>query len=274
MKHAGVKQGVGSLLLLLVWFVFPQASAAAELKIAAKAAVLMNAQTGKFLWAQNPDLRLPPASTAKILTALLVLDHSRTSDVVTIPAEALRVSGATTQLRAGEKLSVGDLLHAMLLGSGNDAAIALALHTARSIDDFVEQMNHKAQTLGAVRSRFLNPTGMPHPEQLTTAQDLALITQVALENSEFRKIVGKTTYQWRSRGWQGAIKNSNKLLSSYNGVIGVKTGNTREAGYCLVAAAQRGGQTYIAVVLKSQEKSVWQDATKLLDYGFKNVPSF
>ena len=274
MKHAGVKQGVGSLLLLLVWFVFPQASAAAELKIAAKAAVLMNAQTGKFLWAQNPDLRLPPASTAKILTALLVLDHSRTSDVVTIPAEALRVSGATTQLRAGEKLSVGDLLHAMLLGSGNDAAIALALHTARSIDDFVEQMNHKAQTLGAVRSRFLNPTGMPHPEQLTTAQDLALITQVALENSEVRKIVGKTTYQWRSRGWQGAIKNSNKLLSSYNGVIGVKTGNTREAGYCLVAAAQRGGKTYIAVVLKSQEKSVWQDATKLLDYGFKNVPSF
>jgi serine-type D-Ala-D-Ala carboxypeptidase (penicillin-binding protein 5/6) len=270
MKHAGIKQALGALLLLVAWVIFLQPSAAAELKIAAKAAVLMNAQTGKIIWAQNQQLRLPPASTAKILTALVVLDHSRTSDVVSIPAEALRVSGATTRLTAGEKLSVGDLLHAMLLGSGNDAAIALALHTAASIDNFVERMNHKAHDLGAVLSRFFNPTGMPHPEQLTTAQDLALITQAALENSEFRKIVGKTTYRWKSRGWQGAIKNSNQLLSSYDGAIGVKTGNTREAGYCLVAAAQRGGQTYIAVVLKSQEKAVWRDARQLLDYAFKH----
>jgi D-alanyl-D-alanine carboxypeptidase (penicillin-binding protein 5/6) len=270
MKHAGIKQALGALLLLVAWVIFLQPSAAAELKIAAKAAVLMNAQTGKIIWAQNQQLRLPPASTAKILTALVVLDHSRTSDVVSIPAEALRVSGATTRLTSGEKLSVGDLLHAMLLGSGNDAAIALALHTTASIDNFVERMNHKAYTLGAVRSRFFNPTGMPQPNQLTTAQDLELITQAALEISEFRKIVGKTTYRWKSRGWQGTIKNSNQLLSSYDGAIGVKTGNTREAGYCLVAAAQRGGQTYIAVVLKSQEKAVWQDAKKLLDYGFRH----
>jgi serine-type D-Ala-D-Ala carboxypeptidase (penicillin-binding protein 5/6) len=262
-----------ALLLLVAWVIFPRPGAAAELKIAGKAAVLMNAQTRKIIWAQNQDLPLPPASTAKILTALVVLDHSRTSDVLTIPAEALRVSGATTQLRAGEKLSVGDLLHAMLLGSGNDAAVALALHTRGSIDRFVQRMNHKAHDLGAVGSRFFNPTGMPHPKQLTTAQDLALITQAALENAEFRKIVGKTTYRWKSRGWQGAIKNSNKLLASYDGAIGVKTGNTREAGYCLVAAAQRGGQTYIAVVLKSQEKAVWQDAKKLLDYGFRNAAS-
>jgi D-alanyl-D-alanine carboxypeptidase (penicillin-binding protein 5/6) len=273
MNRAGVNAASVLLLLLLAWIIFPRPSAAAELKIAAKAAVLMNAQTGKILWTQNQDLRLPPASTAKILTALVVLDHSRTSDVVTIPAEALRVAGATTQLRAGEKLFVSDLLHAMLLGSGNDAAIALALHVGPSIDSFVQQMTHKAQTLGAVRSRFYNPTGMPHPEQLTTAGDLALITKAALENSEFRKIVGKITYRWSSKGWQGTIQNSNKLLSSYSGAIGVKTGNTREAGYCLVAAAQRGGQSYIAVVLKSEEKAVWQDAKKLLDYGFKNVTS-
>jgi D-alanyl-D-alanine carboxypeptidase (penicillin-binding protein 5/6) len=273
MKHAGVKPAIASLLLVFGWVVFSRFGAAAELKIAAKAAVLMNGQTGKTLWAQNQDLRLPPASTAKILTALVVLDHSRTSDVLTIPAEALRVSGATTQLIAGEKLSVGDLLHAMLLGSGNDAAIALALHTGASIDGFVQRMNNKAHTLGTVRSHFFNPTGMPHPEQLTTAQDLALITQAALENSEFRNIVAKRTYPWRSRGWQGTIKNSNKLLSSYDGVIGVKTGNTREAGYCLVAAAQRGGQTFIAVVLKSQEQAVWRDARQLLDYGFKHRSS-
>ena len=274
MKHAGVKPAISALLLLSAWVIFPRLSAATELRIAAKAAALMNAQTGKVLWAQNQDLPLPPASTAKILTALVVLDHSRISDVVTIPAEALHVSGASTQLTAGEKLSVGDLLHAMLLGSGNDAAIALALHSGGSIETFVQRMSHKARMLGAVRSHFFNPTGMPHPKQLTTAQDLALITQAALENSEFRKIVGKTTYRWRSRGWQGAIQNSNKLLFSYDGAIGVKTGNTREAGYCLVAAAQRARQTYIAVILKSDEQSVWQDARKLLDYGFKNVPSF
>ena len=270
MNRAGVKSGSVLLLLLFAWIIFPRPSAAAELKIAAKAAVLMNAQTGKILWTQNQDLRLPPASTAKILTALVVLDHGRSGDVVTIPAEALRVSGATAQLTAGEKLSVSDLLHAMLLGSGNDAVIALALHVGPSIDSFVQRMNHKAHTLGAMRSGFFNPTGMPHPEQLTTAQDLALITKAALENSEFRRIVGKRTYPWRSLRWQGTIQNSNKLLSSYDGAIGVKTGNTREAGYCLVAAAQRAGQTYIAVVLKSGEKSVWHDAKKLLDYGFKH----
>ncbi len=270
MKHNSVKPAIGSLLLVLASVIFPRLLAAAELKIAAKAAVLMNAQSGKIIWAQNQDLRLPPASTAKILTALVMLDHSRTSDVLTIPAEALSVSGATAQLAAGEQLSVGDLLHAMLLGSGNDAAIALAFHTAASIDNFVERMNQKAHNLGAVRSHFFNPTGMPHPKQLSTAHDLALITKAALENSELRKIVRKRTYRWRSRGWQGTIKNSNKLLSNYDGAIGVKTGNTREAGYCLVAAAQRGGQTHIAVVLKSQEQAVWRDATHLLDYGFKH----
>jgi serine-type D-Ala-D-Ala carboxypeptidase (penicillin-binding protein 5/6) len=274
MKHAGVKPAMGSLLLLFAWVIFPRLSAATELKIAAKAAVLMNAQTGKVLRTQNQDMPLPPASTAKILTALVVLDQNRGSDGVTIPAEALRVSGASTQLTAGEKLSVGDLLHAMLLGSGNDAAIALAVHSHGSIENFVQRMNHKARTLGALRSHFFNPTGMPHPQQLTTAQDLALITKSALENSDFRKIVSAKTYAWKSARWQGTLENSNRLLSTYPGAIGVKTGNTREAGYCLVAAAQRAGQTYIAVVLKSNEKSVWQDARKLLDYGFKNVTSF
>jgi len=270
MKHTAVNPSISALLLLVAWIIFPRLIAAAELKIAAKAAVLMNAQTGKIIWAQNQHLPLAPASTAKILTALIVLDHSRASDIVTVPAEAVRVSGANAQLSAGEKLSIGDLLHAMLLSSANDAAIALALHTGKSTDKFADQMNHKAQTLGAERSRFFNPTGMPYPNQLTTAQDLALIAKAALENSELRKIVSSRTYSWTSRAWQGTIKNSNQLLSSYDGAIGVKTGNTREAGYCLVAAAQRGGQTYIAVVLKSQEQTVWRDATQLLDYAFKH----
>ena len=270
MKHTGIKPAISSLVLVMAWVIFPPPNAAVEFKIEAKAAVLMNAQTGKTLWAQNQDLPLPPASTVKILTALVVLDHSRTNDLVTIPAEAVRVFGSNTKLRAGEKLTAGDLLHAMMLASGNDAAMALTLHTAPTVDNFVERMNQKAHRMGAVRSRFVNPTGMPHPQQLTTAQDLALITKAALQNSEFRKIVSSSTYPWTSRAWQGTIKNSNQLLSSYDGAIGVKTGNTREAGYCLVAAAQRDGQTYIAVVLKSQEKAVWRDAMQLLDHAFKH----
>jgi serine-type D-Ala-D-Ala carboxypeptidase (penicillin-binding protein 5/6) len=269
MPHSSFAPAIVSLAIVLAIVILPLTASAAEMKIAAKTAVLMNAQTGKVIWAKDKDLRLPPASTAKVLTAAVVLDHSRISEVLTIPAQALGVSGANTQLEAGEKLTVGDLLHAMLLGSGNDAAVALALHAGNSVETFVEKMNEKARKLGAIRSRFLNPTGMPHAKQLTTAHDLALITKYALENSDFRRIVSAKTYAWKSARWQGTLNNSNKLLSTYSGATGIKTGNTREAGYCLVAAAQRGAQTYIAVILKSQQKSVWQDAKELLDYGFK-----
>ena len=271
MESSSFSPAIRSLPIILALFISPLTVDAAGLRIAAKAAVLMNAQTGNILWAKDKDLRLPPASTAKILTASVVLDQSRIEDFVTIPAEALRVSGANTNLKAGEKLTVDDSLHAMLLGSGNDAAVALALHAGNSIDGFVERMNQKARKLGALRSRFFNPTGMPHPQQVTTAHDLALITKSALENPDFHKIVSVKTYAWKSARWQGTLKNSNHLLSTYSGAVGVKTGNTREAGYCLVAAARRGSQTYIAVILKSQEKAVWQDAKKLLDYGFKHA---
>jgi D-alanyl-D-alanine carboxypeptidase (penicillin-binding protein 5/6) len=243
----------------------------AELTLAAKAAALMDAQTGKLLWAKNSDLPLAPASTVKILAALVVLERSRIDEVVTIPPEALRVSGARAQLKAGEKHSVGDLLHALLLGSGNDAAIALALHAESSLSRFVERMNRKARALGAAHSHFANPTGMPHPSQRTTAHDLALIAKAAMENTELRTIVATRTYPWRTLQRQLTLTNSNKLLDTYEGAIGVKTGNTREAGYCLVAAAERGGKAYIAVVLNSGEKTVWRDASNLLDYGFKRA---
>ena len=269
MTYSSFAPAILSLPLVLARVILPLTASAAEIELAAKTAVLMNAQTGKVIWAKDKDLPLPPASTAKILTAAVVLDHSRLSEVLTIPAQALGVSGANTQLEAGEQLTVGDLLHAMLLGSGNDAAVALALHAGDSVDMFVERMNQKARKLGAVRSRFLTATGMPQTKQVTTAHDLALITKSALENSEFRKIVSAKTYAWKSARWQGTLKNSNHLLSTYPGAIGVKTGNTREAGHCLVAAAERGVRTYIAVILKSQEKAVWHDAKKLLDYAFK-----
>jgi D-alanyl-D-alanine carboxypeptidase (penicillin-binding protein 5/6) len=241
---------------------------AAEFQLVAKAAVLMEIRSGKNLWAKNKNLPLPPASTAKILTALVVLEQVRLDDNVKVPPLATKSSGATIKLQSGEQITVRDLLYAMLVGSANDAAIALALHAAGSIAKFTDLMNRKARQLGARQSRFANPTGLPQRNQLTTAEDLAIITRVALQHPEFRKIVTTKGYPWKGAKWEGTLNNSNQLLETYEGAMGVKTGNTKEAGYCLVAAAKRADAEYIAVVLNSSEKAVWKDAKKLLDYGF------
>jgi serine-type D-Ala-D-Ala carboxypeptidase (penicillin-binding protein 5/6) len=243
---------------------------AAGIMITGQAAVLMETRTGKILWERNKHLSLAPASTTKILTALLVIERTKPSDVVTVPIEATAATGGTAHLRAGERLSVEQLLYGMLLGSANDAAIALANHASGSVARFVNLMNKKAQSLGAVRSSFRNPTGLPQKGHVTTAYDLAVIARAALANPGLRKIVAARTYLWRSAQWQGEMKNSNVLLETYEGAIGVKTGQTREAGFCLVAAAARGDDSFIAVVLKSTEQSGWQDARNILDYGFRN----
>jgi serine-type D-Ala-D-Ala carboxypeptidase (penicillin-binding protein 5/6) len=257
-----------SLTVSILCFLSHPASGAG-LDVAAKAAVLMEMETGKILWEKNKQAPRAPASTAKILTALVTLDRVRLKEIVTVSITAAANKNSAVPLHAGERLTVQDLLYALLLQSNNDAALALASHIGGSTPKFVQIMNQKARSLGALHSKFFNPTGMPHRDQVTTASDLALITKVALANPEFRRIVATKSYPWKSSTWEGVLENSNELLKSYNGAIGVKTGSTREAGHCLVAAAQRRDKTLIAVVLGSQEKQVWQDARKLLDYGFK-----
>jgi serine-type D-Ala-D-Ala carboxypeptidase (penicillin-binding protein 5/6) len=242
----------------------------AQWDVAGKAAVLMEMPTGKILWEKNKAAPRPPASTAKILTALVTLDRVPLKEIVTVSITAIANKSSAVALKNGERLAVQDLLYALLLQSNNDAALALASHIGGSTPKFVQIMNQKARSLGALHSKFLNPTGLPDRGQLTTASDLAVITKAALANPEFRRIVATKSYSWKSSKLEGVLDNSNELLRSYDGAIGVKTGNTREAGYCLVAAAQRHNQTFIAVILGSQEKHVWQDAKKLLDYGFKN----
>jgi D-alanyl-D-alanine carboxypeptidase (penicillin-binding protein 5/6) len=255
--------------VFIICFFLPPAMGA-ELDIVAKAAVLMEMRTGSILWAKNRDLPRPPASTAKILTAAVVLDRVALKEIVTAPIPT-NASKTSVLFQAGEGLTVENLLYALLLQSSNDAALALAFHVGRSTSKFVQLMNQKARSIGALRSQFHNPTGLPQRGQVTTARDLALITKAALANPDFRRIVATKSYPWKSLKWEGVLENSNELLKSYDGAIGVKTGNTREAGYCLVAAAQRGDKTLIAVILGSQEKHVWQDAKNLLDYGFNTV---
>ena len=249
---------------------FLQPAMGAELDVAAKAAVLMEMHTGRILWKKSQEAPRPPASTAKILTALVALDRLPLNEIVTVSITATAHKSSAVALENGERLAVQDLLYALLLQSNNDAAMALASHIGGSTPKFVQFMNQKARSLGALHSKFFNPTGLPHRGQVITAWDLAVITRGALANPEFRRIVATKSYPWKSAKWEGAINNSNELLNTYDGAIGVKTGNTREAGYCLVAAAQRGDQTLIAVILGSQEKHVWQDAKTLLDYGFKS----
>jgi D-alanyl-D-alanine carboxypeptidase (penicillin-binding protein 5/6) len=258
--------------LLITWAVGICASAAhgAELKIAGQAAVLMEMRAGKILWQQNQDIALAPASTTKIMTALIVLQRNKPGDIAIVPAQATSATGATAKLQKNERLAVEQLLFAILIGSANDAALTLAKHTGGSVAKFVGMMNDKARDLGALRSSFQNPTGLPEKGHVTTARDLAVITRAALDYPTFRRIVAAKRYPWKSAKWQGTLKNSNDLLDNYPGAIGVKTGNTREAGFCLVGAAARGAETLIAVILKSSEKAVWQDARKLFDYGFKN----
>lgn len=257
--------------MLLLLTVFPRSATA--LDVIAQAAVLMNVNSGVLLWTKNQNLQLPPASTAKILTASIVLERNRIDETVRIPAIATKATGRTIPLRPGEELNIESLLFAMLLGSANDAALALAHHSGGSVDNFVGLMNRKADKLGAHRSEFLNPTGLPQSGQRSTAHDLALISNAALANADFRRIVATKKHPWKSSQRQDELKNSNRLLDDYKGAIGVKTGNTNEAGFCLVAAANRGNQSYIAVILNSSEKAVWQDAKRLLDYGFVREPS-
>jgi serine-type D-Ala-D-Ala carboxypeptidase (penicillin-binding protein 5/6) len=251
-------------------FFFSHPAIGAEWHIVAKAALLMEMRTEKILWAKNKDLPRPPASTAKILTASVTLDGARLKEIVTVPIAATTNKSSVVSLQGGERLAVQDLLYALLLQSSNDAALALASHVGGSTPKFVQLMNQKARSLGALHSRFLDPTGLPQRGQVTTAHDLAVITKAALANPEFRRIVATKSYPWKSSKWEGLLENSNELLKSYDGAIGVKTGSSREAGHCLVAAAQRDEKTLIAVILGSQEKHVWQDAKNLLDYGFKS----
>jgi D-alanyl-D-alanine carboxypeptidase (penicillin-binding protein 5/6) len=246
----------------------PAPNRAAELSVQAHAALLMDANTRKVLWERRRDLPLAPASTTKILTALIILEQSKPAELVTIPMDSTTAGGGSARLRAGERLSVEQLLYAMMLASANDAAIALAQHAAGSVPRFVSLMNERARKLGALRSSFRSPIGLPQKGHLTTAFDLAMITREALQHPLFRAVAAARTYSWRSAAWSGELKNSNALLERYPGAMGVKTGQTREAGFCLVAAAERGDKRLIAVLLKSSEPAVWQDAKMLLDYGF------
>ena len=248
------------LLLFANCFSVSSASRADAQDTESRAECVIELSSRRFLHEKNADEPLPIASTTKILTALIILSDCALDEMICIPAEAERAGGSSVYLRKGELRTVEELLYGLLLRSGNDCAVSLAVHHSGSIAKFAAVMNIRAALLGAERSHFCNPHGLPQKGHLSTARDLALITATAMQNESFRNIVSCRSY--REQGW----KNKNKLLFDYAGACGVKTGYTREAGRCLVGAAERNGVTFVSVVLNCP--NMYERSKKLLDEGF------
>lgn len=227
---------------------------------------VMELNSRRILYEHSGDIRLPMASTTKILTAITVLDEA--NDIqreISIPSEAVGVEGSSVYLKEGERYSTEDLLYGVMLRSGNDAATALALSYGKTIDDFAVKMNKTAQKAGAIQSNFVNPHGLPSKGHYTTAIDLSLIACYALQNETFAKIVSTKFYE--PRQWQ----NKNKLLRLYDGAIGVKTGYTKQAGKCLVSAAMRENMTLVCTLLNCPQ--TYERTIQLFDDCFKNFES-
>ena len=234
----------------------------------ARAAVLVEATSGEVVFAQNEKTRLPMASTTKIMTALVALEQLPLDTPVTVTPASVGVEGSSIYLTVGEVLTLEDLLYALLLESANDAAATIAVAVAGDIPSFAALMNEKATELGLVDTRFENPHGLDAEGHYTTALELALITRAALENQDFCRIAATKRHIIPLRGDEGVrvLLNHNRLLTSYEGCIGVKTGFTKKTGRCLVSAAERDGVRLIAVTLNAPND--WQDHTAMLDYGF------
>lgn len=261
----------GLLLLLLLCAALAAAAAPAHAQappdVPARAYVVADARTGAVLAERNADARRPIASITKLMTALVVLEHARPGDLVTVGARASSIGESTIDLRPGERLSVRDLLAAALIQSANDAAFALAAHVGDGeVREFVRLMNAKAQELGLADTTFVRPDGLDVPGHRSSARDVLVLARAAMAQPLIRRLVRQDSASIAGGrelfGW-------NDLLGSYRGLFGVKTGHTNLAGWCQVGVARRDGATVYAVVLGSTTRERRNDALEeLLDWGF------
>jgi D-alanyl-D-alanine carboxypeptidase (penicillin-binding protein 5/6) len=243
-------------------------TATGGLKIEAPTGIVIDAGTGEVLYAKRPYFRRPIASTTKIMTALVAMAHLQPDDVVRVPREATRVAEYREGLRAGERVPAWKLYYGLLLVSGNDTALTLALAVGGTRERFIVLMNEEARSLGLAHTHFRSPSGLIDAGNYSTVWDLAALARYAMRNPRFRSIVGTKTKRvsWRAPTYAKLYRNHNKLLWRYRGADGIKTGWTTAAGSCLVASARRHGIELISVVLDSPD--LYGDSAKLLDYGF------
>jgi len=239
--------------------------------VSAASAVLMDVTTGDILYGKKADTPRPPASTTKIMTAILGLELGRPDEVVTVSQKAADVGEATLHLDPGEKILLYELISGALVKSGNDACVAIAEHISGSEEQFVKLMNKKALALGAQNTNFANTNGLPLKAHYTTAKDLALMARHGLQLPQFAGITRQktTSIHFLEPDVFMDLKNTNKLLTNYPYADGVKTGTTTAAGKCLVSSATKDGRQLVAVVLNAPDR--FGDAQKLLEWGFEKT---
>lgn len=283
-----MKQKFKFIVLFLLMFICIQTSTfATDVKINSEAGILVEVSTGRILYEKKSTKQMYPASTTKILTAILVLENCNLTDTVTVRETALANipdGYVTCNLQVGEELSVKDLLYALMLPSANDAAYVLAEHVAGSVDAFSTMMNDKARELGCTSTHFVNPNGIHNDSHYSTAYDLYLIANYCMKNETFREIVSTTEYTLPATEKyptaDRVLKTTNDLIKPnsrgyFKNAIGIKTGYTSKAGNCLVAGSSRDGLEFIAVVLNggttdSGENARYADSKKLFNYAYDN----
>ena len=258
--------------LLVFFFVFSFGCVAIDApKVSASSAILMVAQTGEILYEKNAYERRGMASTTKIMTALLVLESATPQRVVITTEQMVNVEGTSMGLKVGDKVSFHDLVYGMLLASGNDAANTAAISIDGSTDKFAQRMNKKAAQIGMTNTNFVTPSGLDDENHYSTAYDMALLGCYAIRNPYFLDVCSSERAElcYGNEPYKRWLTNHNKLLASFNGAIGIKTGFTKKSGRCLVSAAERNGITLVCVTLNAPDD--WNDHKKLFEYGFDRV---
>ena len=241
--------------------------------ISAKAAAVINGDTGELLFSKNSDERLPMASTTKIMTALLLCENTKPDKTIVTTKQMVAVEGSSMGLLAGDTVSCRDLLYGMMLASGNDAANTAAFAVSGSVEAFVRLMNKRAAEMGLKNTHFQTPSGLDGDAHYTTAYELALLSRQALLNDDFAAAAASksATLCYGNPPYKRMLSNHNRLLKTYDDVIGVKTGFTKKSGRCLVSAAKKDGKYVIAVTLNDPDD--WSDHRKLLDIGLDSLES-
>ncbi|ODA39334.1 D-alanyl-D-alanine carboxypeptidase family protein [Desulfosporosinus sp. BG] len=264
------------LVISLLFSMTPTTSAAptgSKPQVRGEAAYLIDVKSGQTIFTKNPDEPLAPASTTKIMTGLLAIEHGDLNDIVTVSSTMLNnkiVYGTQIYLAPGEQMLLKDMLYAMFLNSANDAAVAIAEHIGGDLSHFVDMMNQRALEIGATQTHFINPSGLTEKGHVTTAHDLALIARVAYQNPLFAQYVRtKTQVIPRPKtNLPTRMVNENKLLWSDSDVDGIKTGYTAAAQNCLVASVTKDGRQFVGVILKSPGREIYTDMEDMFEYGF------
>lgn len=254
---------------------------AAPPQVSAPSAILIDSESGRVLYEKSPDTKMYPASTTKVMTALLASEYKDLDEQITASPNVVNIERGSSQIyiNPGEILTMRQLLFALMLPSANDAAIAIAEHLGGSIDGFATLMNERAQSLGAVNTHFVNPNGLHDDNHYTTARDLAIIARDGMKNPIFREVVSTYHYEIPATNKQEArnyLTNSNKLISKFNNkykyeyAIGIKTGYTTKSQHCLVGGAKKDNLELITVVLGDSKDFMYPDTIAMFEYGFAN----